>query len=407
MNNNRSKGNKNRNVWKNGLSLVKFLAKTRLLNALEEAANKTKANKFVKKYDRGKLIGLFLIAIIIGSNSYRLEIEDSLNIALLVGQNGVPAKSTISKTWGKLLDTLYNVYNHYTSQLRDRAKPIYELVRDVLIVDIKAIETKNRHAKLGYIHRRLKKGLKLHMSTLNSSPWIFFLTPANEHDSRYIDTFAKIVAKKDDRPIYIVADRAFSALERIAEFAKKGVYLITPYKRNMRGFKPLKSFRAGDLSGFIRYRTYNGVMIFLIEAYDYPTHKTWLILTPVDDPELAVRLYRARWGIEVLFKNLSTLGFRLLGHSYEAITASVLLFLTAYVLLRLYAAMLNRKPSIRNFSRSFYKWFYRVFKGTVYEHITSLKPIKPPPRQQVREVLNWLKGHGANLTNRLTKAKNG
>jgi len=41
------------------------------------------------------------------------------------------------------------------------------LIKNVLVIGIKAIETKNRHVTVSYIHGRLKKGIKLHMSTLN------------------------------------------------------------------------------------------------------------------------------------------------------------------------------------------------------------------------------------------------
>ncbi|MGQ4892324.1 MAG: hypothetical protein ACP6IP_07530 [Candidatus Njordarchaeia archaeon] len=47
----------------------------------------------------------------------------------------------------------------------------------------------------------------------------------------------------DDYPVYIVADRAFSFLVKIAELAKIGVCLITPYKRNMKDFRLLRGLR--------------------------------------------------------------------------------------------------------------------------------------------------------------------
>jgi len=56
-------------------------------------------DRYIKKYRRDRVVAMFLIAIIINSNSYKLSVEDHLYIALLTGYNKMPSKSTISKSW--------------------------------------------------------------------------------------------------------------------------------------------------------------------------------------------------------------------------------------------------------------------------------------------------------------------
>ncbi|MGQ4892323.1 MAG: hypothetical protein ACP6IP_07525 [Candidatus Njordarchaeia archaeon] len=78
------------------------------------------------------------------------------------------------------------------------------------------------------------------------------------------------------------------------------------------------------------------------------------------------------------------MNFRLLGYTYEAVVASVLLYLLTYVLLRLYAVMLNRCFSISKLVFAFHRWFFEVFRMVVNEHVGFPLGVKPPSRVAVR-----------------------
>ena len=378
MKNNRRKRNKNHKPWKNRLSLINFLQKTKLLTVISKAVGISKANKYVKKHRREKLIAFLILTIIIGHLNFQLKTREQLYIALLVGKTETPSRATISKTWGRLLAPLDIVYNHYFREVYRRMPPIKKLALDILIVDIKAIKTKCKQAKVGYINGKKVKGLKIHLSTVNTVPWLFLITPANVHDSTYLDKFVKEARNRIGKGGFlVVADRAFSSLERFAKYSSMGIHLVTPYKKNYRNFAYLETVETSLGKADIFVREFKGVEIYMVSLKDFEG-RTWRLLSTLKDAELVVRAYRIRWSIEVLFSDLGRLKFRFLGYKYEAISASILLYLIAYLLLRLYALLIHRRFSIVNFRRAFIRWLQRLDPKDLHFILSNLAS-RPPP----------------------------
>ena len=77
------------------------------------------------------------------------------------------------------------------------------------------------------------------------------------------------------------------------------------------------------------------------------------------DPILVLRLYRVRWSIEILFRRLADLGFRLLGRSLEAVVVSVLVFPVALLVLRLYATLARRAFCVPCLRRRLLRWLFK------------------------------------------------
>jgi len=381
MTNNKQKRNKNLKPWKNRLSLTNFLKKTGLIEVASRAVRKNKANKYVKKHPRDKLIVLFIILIVIAYKPIQLDMTDATYVAILINHNQMPSKSTISKTWAKLLNPLEDICNYYMDKVYSRISRVYREAREILIIDIKAIKTRSRHAKVGYIHGRKAKGIKIHMSTINTVPWIFVLTPANVHDSEHLLYFAKKMRERlGGEEFLVTGDRAFSAFKNFIEIRKLNAHLVAPYKKNMKGFKYLETVKTKLGKAYIFTKKYMGETIYLVKLMD-DFGRTWRLLSTLNDPELVVRAYRIRWSIEVLFRNMANLNFRLLGHTYEAITASIYLYLIAYLILMYYSMLIRRRFSIANFLRAFRRWIHETFLPLYFSLEANISlTVRPPPR---------------------------
>ena len=259
MKNNKPKRNKNLKPWKNRLSLMNFIKKTGLVEVASWAVRKNKANKYVKKHPRDKLIILLIILIVIAYKPIQLDMTDATYVAILINHNQLPSKSTISKTWAKLLNPLEDIYNYYMDKVYSRISQVYREAKEILIIDIKAIKTRSRHAKVGYIHGRKAKGIKIHMSTINTVPWIFAVTPANVHDSEHLLYFAKKMREKlGGEEFLVTGDRIFSAFRNFIEIRKLNAHLVAPYKKNMKGFKYLETVETSLGKAYIFAREYMG-----------------------------------------------------------------------------------------------------------------------------------------------------
>jgi len=342
-----------------------------------------KANKYVKRHKREKIIALLLLAIIIGSTNTLRETDYKFLLALL-GDKDTPSRSTISRAMEKINTPLYRLFNEYATmliRLNREFKARISIIKaaEIAIMDSKGIETKAKIARVGYINGRKRKGLKIKLVTLANVPILVFFTTANENDKNGLEDIIVEIAnrlKKRDK-LYLVFDKGFFDLKVMAKAYRLGIIVVVPYRSGTR-FGTLVCMGWSKRACWWTYlRIINGVKIFL-HVVEFPLrNERWAIVTTSPNALLAVELYRLRWSIEVIFRHISDLGFRLLGYSYHAFSVSVLLYLLALILLKLYAILARRRFSVAELRRKFRRWFEEVWKWWVF-HL-GLNVDRPPP----------------------------
>lgn len=195
-------------------------------------------------------------------------------------------------------------------------------------------------------HRRRKAGAKCHVSLNLQSfmPSLIIIREAKTHDSNFS---RELCAGLKDGEI-VVWDKAYNAFKHLAELTKRGVFWVNRAKDNMtynvvREVSPPKGKIIRDVA--IRL-TGQGTSseypeeIRLVEAWVEVKGKlvrmTFVTNNFEWSPNSICGLYKARWGIEVFFKqikqNLQIADF--LGHNENAVRWQIWMAMLAYVLLR-------------------------------------------------------------------------
>ena len=203
-------------------------------------------------------------------------------------------------------------------------------------------------------HRRRKAAAKMHLRLgLNSFlPTFAIVDTAGEHDSRR----AREVCAGLEEGEVVVFDKAYVDFEHLHDLDLRGVQWVTRAKDNLRyravrnlpvkkggnvvrdqivkltgaGFKHLKGWPLRRVEAWVQVDGEERLMVFITNNTD------WSARSVCD-------LYRARWDIEVFFKQVKqTLKLGdFLGHSANAIRWQVWTALLVYVLLR-YAAHISQ-----------------------------------------------------------------
>lgn len=204
-------------------------------------------------------------------------------------------------------------------------------------------------------HRRRKAAAKLHLRLgLHSFlPAFAIIDTAGEHDSKR----AREVCAGLQEGEIVVFDKAYVDFGHLHDLDSRGVQWVTRAKDNLcyRSVRNLPVKQQGSkvvkdqivkLTG-VKWRKFKGWTLRRVEAWVEVEGKERLMVFITNNtawsPRSVCDLYRARWDIEVFFKQVKqTLklgGF--LGHSANAIRWQVWTALLVYVLLR-YAAHLTR-----------------------------------------------------------------
>jgi len=81
------------------------------------------------------------------------------------------------------------------------------------------------------------------------------------------------------------------------------------------------------------------------------------ITTTLENYKLPLLLYKLHWDMEVVFRHLSDMDFRIFGYSYRGFVYSVLLFLIVYLLILIYAILAWRRFSVTEMVDEFERLF--------------------------------------------------
>lgn len=349
--------------------VIKFLDKSTILRLSREYGGE----HYVKRFDIWTHLVVMLYAVIMRFDSLR-EIMSSLQAEshklCHLGIRLMPSRSTLSDAnrrrpeiifesiYRDLYATYRNVLSSDSRKNRDKA-----WMKRLQIIDSTTItlfsnllfKGVGRHPKTG----KKKGGIKVH-TVIHSNegvPSDIKFTSAATNDSFMLKPSA---LNKGD---IIAMDRAYIDYERLETLTLRGVLYVTKMKKNLK-YSVLKDCMYRTTEGFMEVRiqhvTFSKVLkggetlthyARIITYANTQKHKLVSLLTNdmESDPNEIIEIYRKRWEIELLFKQIKQ-NFPLkyfYGESANAIKIQIWVTLIANLLL-----MIMKKKLIRSWSFS-------------------------------------------------------
>lgn len=342
--------------------LIKLLDKDKIL----QISRNLGGERYVKSFDGFTHLLTMLYAVIMRFDSLR-EIETSMTAEVRklhhIGIETVPKRSTLSDANArrpeKLFEEIYrNLYETNKSKLisDSRRCGTEEWLKRLRIIDSTTISLFSnlifkgvgRHPKTG----RKKGGIKVHavIHANEGVPCDVQFTSAATNDS-----FMLVPSKFSVKEIAAM-DRAYINYEKFEELTERNVVYVTKMKKNlkyeflldfmemtpdgkMEYREQVVAFRKGETSHIARIVTY-------VDIKKGKQPKLVSLLTNDFDmrPETIVEIYRRRWRIESLFKQIKQ-NFPLryfYGESANAIKIQIWVTLIANLLLSLLQSSLER-----------------------------------------------------------------
>ncbi len=329
-------------------------------------SRKIGGERYVKSFDGYVHLLTMLFAVIMRFDSLR-EIEAAMTAEVRklhhLGIDKVPKRSTLSdanaRRSEKFFEEVYReLYETNKSKLSSdsRRNGTESWIKDLRIIDSTTISLFSnvifkgvgRHPKTG----KKKGGIKVH-SVIHANegvPCDVKFTSAATNDSFML---APSYYNRDE---IVALDRAYINYEKFEELTDRGVVYVTKMKKNLK-YEVLLDFMEMTPDGKMEYR--EQVVVFrkgainhiarLITYVDIKKGKQPKLVTLLTNdfdmrPETIVAIYRRRWQIESLFKQIKQ-NFPLryfYGESANAIKIQILVTLIANLLLSLLQSSLSR-----------------------------------------------------------------
>ncbi len=327
---------------------------------------KNGGERYVKSFDGYVHLLTMLFAVIMRFDSLR-EIEAAMTAEVRklhhLGIDKVPKRSTLSdanaRRSEKFFEEVYReLYETNKSKLSSdsRRNGTESWIKDLCIIDSTTISLffnvifkgVGRHPKTG----KKKDGIKVH-SVIHANegvPCDVKFTSAATNDSFML---APSYYNRDE---IVALDRAYINYEKFEELTDRGVVYVTKMKKKLK-YEVLLDFMEMTPEGKMEYR--EQVVVFrkgvinhiarLITYVDIKKGKQPKLITLLTNdfdmrPEVIVAIYRRRWQIESLFKQIKQ-NFPLryfYGESANAIKIQIWVTLIANLLLSLLQSSLSR-----------------------------------------------------------------
>lgn len=288
-------------------------------NAFDRIVKKHSADKHTKGINSWTHLVSMLFCHLAKSSSVR-EISDGLRSAAgnlnHLGVAKSPCKSSLSyinahRTWELFRDFYFALLDKYEPSLVKRRQYALRLKRKIFIMDATTISL--CLSLFDWAQFRTRKGaIKLHtvLDYDTSLPVFVHMTEGRRHESK-VTPLALFPAGS-----VVVMDRAYVKYEFLNNLDSKRVYFVTRLKRNA-DIEVLESFLTNEkhdhilsdeditLSGFYSSQKYHGPLR-VVEVYDEKTDQHLYLLTNNLSwtADTISQLYRARWDIEVFFKQI-------------------------------------------------------------------------------------------------------
>ena len=342
--------------------LVKSLDREKIM----KMSRKHGGERYVKSFDGYNHLLTMLYAVIMHFDSLReIEVITAAEVRKLrhVGIEAVPKRSTLSDTNTRRPEKFFEeVYRYLYEKNKgvlssdSRRNGPAAWIKRLRIIDSTTItlfsnaifKGAGRHPKTG----RKKGGIKVHtvLKGNENVPCDVKFTSAATHDSFML---APGHYTHDD---ILTMDRAYVNYAKFEELTDKGVVYVTKMKKNLK-YETLVDFMLQNREGLMEYR--EQVVVFRKDGINHiariVTHadmkqgkrpKLISLLTNDFDmpPQTIVGIYRRRWQIESLFKQIKQ-NFPLryfYGESANAIKTQIWVTLIANLLLSVLQSSLER-----------------------------------------------------------------
>ena len=389
--------------------VLKLLDKSRILRLSQESGGE----RYVKRFSIWIHLTVMLYAVIKRFDSLR-EITTSLladthkmahlGISFKIGRSTLSDanKRRPEAIFEQIYRDLYSKYrNELISDSRRRNHP--QWMEKLQIIDSTTItlfsnlifKGVGRHPKTG----KKKGGIKVHtvIHANEGVPSDIRFTSAATHDSFMLKP--SNLHKGD----IMAMDRAYIDYEKFEELSLKGVIYVTRMKKSL-NFSIKEDIMYQTPEGFMEVRIQHvtfskqkksGDMLThdarIITYVDVHKHKLVSLLTNdlFSDPDEIIAIYRKRWEIELLFKQIKQ-NFPLkyfYGESANAIRIQIWVTLIANLLLMVLQKRLKRRWSFSGLATMmrialmYYVDFYSLFNNPEKDWIDMLKHMAESPPQ--------------------------
>ena len=302
--------------------LIKLLDKSKIL----QFSRNHGGERYVKSFDGFTHLLTMLYAVIMRFDSLR-EIETSMTAEVRklhhIGIETVPRRSTLSDANSRrsekfFEDVYHDLYEENKSKLTSdsRRNGTEEWVKRLRIIDSTTISLFSnlifkgvgRHPKTG----KKKGGIKVHavIQANDGVPCDVEFTSAATNDS-----FMLVPSKFSEKEIATM-DRAYINYEKFEELTERNVIYVTKMKKNL-NYEILFDFMEMTTEGKMEYR--EQVVVFrkgetrhiarIVTYVDIKRGKQPKLVSLLTNdfdmrPETIVAIYRRRWQIESLFKQI-------------------------------------------------------------------------------------------------------
>lgn len=392
--------------------LIKSLNRDKIV----EMSRRNGGEKYIKSFDGYTHLLTMLFAVIMRFDSLR-EIEAAMTVEVRklqhLGLKKVPRRSTLSDANARRSDRFFEevylgLYSRNKGKLSSdsRKNGGEEWIRRLRIIDSTTISLFSnaifkgvgRHPKTG----RKKGGIKVH-SVIHANegvPCDVQFTSAATNDS------FMLAPNYYQHEEIITMDRAYINYRKFEKLTEKGVVYVTKMKKNltyetlvdcmemntdgkMEYREQVVVFRRNDISHIARIITY-------VDIKKNRLPKLISLLTNDFDmsPETIVDIYRRRWQIESLFKQIKQ-NFPLryfYGESANAIKIQIWVTLIANLLLSLLQSSLERSWSFSGLATMvrmvlmYYLNLYKFFNQPDADMKNMLAEVsESPPKQTEKE----------------------
>lgn len=346
--------------------LLSLLDKARILKISRE----TGGERYIKHFDAWQHLVIMLYAVIKRFDSLR-EITNSMfpeaRKFLHLGISMMPRRSTLSDANARRPESIFeSIYRHLYATYRDelssdsRKKQVPQWLSRLQIIDSTTItlfsnlifKGAGRHPNSG----KKKGGVKVHVNihANESVPSDVCFTSAATNDS-----FMLMPTKYDSGDI-LTMDRAYINYAKFEELTRRGVIYVTKMKKNLI-YETVEDIMYVSPDGLVEYRVQQ--VIFrkkvkdgedivhnarIITYADIKKTRVKLVSLLTNDMNMSVEeivdIYRKRWEIELLFKQLKQ-NFPLryfYGESANAIKIQIWVTLIANLLLMVIQKRIKR-----------------------------------------------------------------
>lgn len=392
--------------------LIKSLNRDKIV----EMSRRNGGEKYIKSFDGYTHLLTMLFAVIMRFDSLR-EIEAAMTVEVRklqhLGLKKVPRRSTLSDANARRSDRFFeevylDLYSRNKGKLSSdsRRNGGEEWIRRLRIIDSTTISLFSnaifkgvgRHPKTG----RKKGGIKVH-SVIHANegvPCDVQFTSAATNDS------FMLAPNYYQHEEIITMDRAYINYRKFEKLTEKGVVYVTKMKKNLT-YETLVDCMEMNTDGKMEYR--EQVVVFrrnsishiarIITYVDIKKNRLPKLISLLTNdfdmsPETIVDIYRRRWQIESLFKQIKQ-NFPLryfYGESANAIKIQIWVTLIANLLLSLLQSSLERSWSFSGLATMvrmvlmYYLNLYKFFNQPDADMKNMLAEVsESPPKQTEKE----------------------